>query len=201
MHTETFYNLLNNQHLLNSDSEAELKLVTEKYPWFNLGWMLYLKNLKLNESPDYPLVLRKVAVRVPDRKLLYNFLNAEIQKKAEKPDSENVLNSLEEYDETAEISAGNPLIDNFLNSNHASIRRTQGEEENAETGNRIEIIEKSDAENEELITETLAGIYFQQKNYEKALSAFKKLSLKYPEKSIYFATQIEEIEKLKNTNS
>jgi tetratricopeptide (TPR) repeat protein len=201
MHTETFYNLLNNQHLLNSDSEAELKLVTEKYPWFNLGWMLYLKNLKLNESPDYPLVLRKVAVRVPDRKLLYNFLNAEIQKKAEKPDSENVLNSLDEYDETAEISAGNPLIDNFLNSNHASIRRTQGEEENTETGNRIEIIEKSDAENEELITETLAGIYFQQKNYEKALSAFKKLSLKYPEKSIYFATQIEEIEKLKNTNS
>ena len=201
MHTETFYNLLNNQHLLNSDSEAELKLVTEKYPWFNLGWMLYLKNLKINESPDYPAVLKKVAVRVPDRKLLYSFLNAEIQKKAEKPDSENVLNSLDEYDETAEISAGNPLIDNFLNSNHASIRRTQGEEENAETGNRIEIIEKSDAENEELITETLAGIYFQQKNYEKALSAFKKLSLKYPEKSIYFATQIEEIEKLKNTNS
>ena len=201
MHTETFYNLLNNQHLLNNDSEAELKLVTEKYPWFNLGWMLYLKNLKINESPDYPLVLKKVAVRVPDRKLLYSFLNTEIQKKAEKPDSENVLNSLDEYDETAEISAGNPLIDNFLNSNHASIRRTQGEEENTETGNRIEIIEKSDAENEELITETLAGIYFQQKNYEKALSAFKKLSLKYPEKSIYFATQIEEIEKLKNTNS
>ena len=201
MHTETFYNLLNNQHLLNSDSEAELKLVTEKYPWFNLGWMLYLKNLKINESPDYPLVLKKVAVRVPDRKLLYSFLNTEIQKKAEKPDSENVLNSLDEYDETAEKSVGNPLIDNFLNSNHASIRRTQGEEENTETGNRIEIIEKSDAENEELITETLAGIYLQQKNYEKALSAFKKLSLKYPEKSIYFATQIEEIEKLKNTNS
>lgn len=201
MHTETFYNLLNNQHLLNNDSEAELKLVTEKYPWFNLGWMLYLKNLKINESPDYPLVLKKVAVRVPDRKLLYSFLNTEIQKKAEKSDSENVLNSLDEYDETAEKSIGNPLIDNFLNSNHASIRRTQGEEENTETGNRIEIIEKSDAENEELITETLAGIYFQQKNYEKALSAFKKLSLKYPEKSIYFATQIEEIEKLKNTNS
>ena len=201
MHTETFYNLLNNQHLLNNDSEAELKLVTEKYPWFNLGWMLYLKNLKINESPDYPLVLKKVAVRVPDRKLLYSFLNTEIQKKAEKSDSENVLNSLDEYDETAEKSVGNPLIDNFLNSNHASIRRTQGEEENTETGNRIEIIEKSDAENEELITETLAGIYFQQKNYEKALSAFKKLSLKYPEKSIYFATQIEEIEKLKNTNS
>ena len=198
MHTESFYNLLNNQHLLNRDSEAELKLVTEKYPWFHLGWILYLKNLKLNDSPEYQSVLKKVAVRVPDRKLLYNFLNTEIQRKAEKPESENTL---DEYEETTEKSAGNPLIDNFLNLNQGSIRRTQGEEVNVETGNRIDIIEKSDAENEELVTETLADIYFQQKNYEKALSAYRKLSLKYPEKSIYFATQIEEIEKIKNTNS
>ncbi len=201
MHTETFYNLLNNQHLLNNETEAELKLITEKYPWFNLGWMLYLKNLKQNESPDYKIVLKKVAVRIPDRKLLYNFVNTEIQKKAEKAEIENPLNAIDGYDATYDESIGNPLIDNFLNSNQGTIRRTQGDEDHDEKGNRINIIEKSDAENEELITETLAGIYFQQKNYEKALSAYKKLSLKYPEKSIYFATQIEEIEKLKNSNS
>ncbi len=201
MHTETFYNLLNNQHLLNGETEAKLKLLTEKYPWFNLGWMLYLKNLKQNESSDYQIVLKKVAVRVPDRKLLYNFINTEIQKKAEKSELENPLNALDGYDADNDESPGNPLIDNFLNSNQVSIRRTQGDENHDGKGNRFDIIEKSDAENEELITETLAGIYFQQKNYEKALMAYKKLSLKYPEKSIYFATQIEEIEKLKNTNS
>ena len=201
MQTESFYNLLNNQYLLNSETVIELKSLTEKYPWFNLGWMLYLKNLKINESPDYQIILKKVAVRLPDRKLLYNFLNTEVQKKAEKPDLENALNALDGYDSDTEKSQGNPLIDNFLNSNQSSIRRSQSEEDNVEIGNRINNIEKSDAENEELITETLAGIYFQQKNYEKALSAFKKLSLKYPEKSIYFATQIEEIEKIKNINS
>ncbi len=198
MQTESFYNLLNNQHLLNSETEIELKLITEKYPWFNLGWMLYLKNLKLNESPDYQMVLKKVAVRLPDRKLLFNFINSEIQKKAEKAENENPFDG---YDVDAEKNPGNQLIDNFLNSNQGSIRRNQGEEGGAENDNRIDVIEKSDAENEELITETLAGIYLQQKNYEKALSAYTKLSLKYPEKSIYFATQIEEIEKLKNTNS
>ena len=48
------------------------------------------------------------------------------------------------------------------------------------------------------ITETLANIYLEQKKYDKALEAFKKLGLKYPEKNSYFATRIEEILKLKN---
>lgn len=64
-----------------------------------------------------------------------------------------------------------------------------------------EMAKKSVTENDELITETLAHIYFLQGNYQKALNAYKKLSLKYPEKSIYFATQIKEIEKIKKINS
>jgi hypothetical protein len=201
MQTESFYNLLGNQHLLNVETASELKLLTEKYPWFHLGWMLYLKNLKQIESPAYQLILKKVAVHIPDRKMLYNFINAEIQKKGDKPGLENPFGTLEGFESEMENKAGNPLIDNFLSSNQGSIRRSQKDEVNVENGNRLDIIEKSDTENEEVITETLAGIYLQQKNYEKALSAYKKLSLKYPEKSIYFATQIEEIEKLKNTNS
>ena len=36
-----------------------------------------------------------------------------------------------------------------------------------------------------------------QKHFEKAISTYKKLSLKYPQKSIYFADQINLINKLK----
>lgn len=50
-----------------------------------------------------------------------------------------------------------------------------------------------------LMTETLAKVYLQQKNYQKALQAYKILILKYPQKSGFFADQIRAIKKLINT--
>ncbi len=46
------------------------------------------------------------------------------------------------------------------------------------------------------LTESLAKIYIKQGRYLKALEIIKKLSLKYPEKSSYFADQIVYLEKL-----
>ena len=51
-------------------------------------------------------------------------------------------------------------------------------------------------ENESLMTETLAHVYVEQKKYQKAITAFTILSLKYPEKSSFFAHQIGAIKKL-----
>ncbi len=201
MENEKLNNLFTNPGLLNNETMIELKLLTEKYPWFQLGWMLYLKNLKEVESADYQLVLKKVAVLVSDRKLLYNYLNSENQKKADKADDESIFQVFGETDSLTENSEGNSLIDKFLQTNPGSIRRVAEGGNSAENENRLNVAEKSITENDELITDTLAGIYLQQKNYDKALKAYKKLSLKYPEKSIYFAARIEEIEKLRNTNS
>ncbi|TXG36558.1 hypothetical protein [Seonamhaeicola maritimus] len=53
---------------------------------------------------------------------------------------------------------------------------------------------------EALMTETLARIYVEQKNYKKAIQSYKILSLKYPEKSSFFANQIKAVEQLQEQN-
>ncbi|MFT7429332.1 MAG: hypothetical protein ACI9IZ_001830, partial [Nonlabens sp.] len=50
----------------------------------------------------------------------------------------------------------------------------------------------------QFMTETLAKVYVAQKNYSKALKAYEVLVLQHPEKSAFFADQIQEIKNLQS---
>ncbi len=85
------------------------------------------------------------------------------------------------------------LIQAFIRSEPGPIRA------DSETNLKGDVSMGSGQEHDGFITDTLAEIYVKQKRFAKAIYAYEKLSLKYPEKSAYFAAQIEKIRNLNHS--
>ena len=81
------------------------------------------------------------------------------------------------------------IIDTFIESN-PKIKPV------SKTAQNIDVSNESLEENDSLMTETLAKVYLEQKKYENAIKAYRILSLKYPEKSGFFADRIKAIKNL-----
>jgi hypothetical protein len=85
------------------------------------------------------------------------------------------------------------LIDSFLESGIKK-RRMAPLKPQDKADEIVDISAKSLQENEDLMTETLANIYIKQEHFFKAIDIFDRLRLKYPEKNLYFARRIKELE-------
>jgi hypothetical protein len=182
-----------------------LKEIIDDYPLFAAARILYLRNLKNINSYKFDRELEKHALFVPDRAALYRFLNQDGQSPVEPFEllrfeiSSDYLSSgkiglnLTQPDDNAgkQSDPHQEIIDRFL-ENNISMGPVEAKTSTvvAETAEPVADID------DDLITDTLARIYAKQGYYEKALYAYHKLSLKFPEKNSYFATQIEEIKKL-----
>ena len=72
--------------------------------------------------------------------------------------------------------------------------KSANDEEKAEIAS--ETIENPTLNDDSMLSESLAKMYIARHKYSQALEIIKGLSLKYPEKSIYFADQIRFLTKL-----
>ena len=104
--------------------------------------------------------------------------------------------TIEAEQETAEREIKYKLIDDFLEKNPKIIPMKKTDITPIQVSSNFS---HNSEEYSDLMTETLAQIYIEQRKYDKAIKAYKILILKYPEKNSLFANRIKGIENLKNS--
>tara|TARA_B100000035_G_scaffold187761_1_gene160248 strand:+ start:1366 stop:1971 length:606 start_codon:yes stop_codon:yes gene_type:complete len=175
-----------------------LRKILNEYPFFQSASAYYLKTLKAQKKESFEELLPKTAILTYNRSILRKW----IFEKNEYSIDEN-LPIIEKYtfldwfdqinESKSSLNSKIDIIDNFIkNSPKISIDKKYIPTSEFKIDTNIK---------DDLITETLAKIYISQEKYNKAIKAYKILSLKYPKKSSFFADQIEKIKNLKKNNN
>ena len=182
----SFSNIIKDYNPKDEKQANELKKILNSFPYFQSASAHYLKSLKVQEKEAYKELLPKTALLTSNRKVLRDWLfsleevNITNNSKAEKYSFLDWFDIIS--DEPTEVEKKFDLIDKFIkNSPKIEISKDQKSDPNLIIETKIK---------DELITETLAKIYVNQKKFNKAIKAYEILSLKYPKKSSFFADQI-----------
>ncbi len=112
---------------------------------------------------------------------------------AHKIPQEHSVEKSKKPSDSLNLKKKNHLIESFLADTKSKVIKPN---RNPKVISEKQTIASNKAKEVNLMTETLAQIYIQQTYYDKAIEAYRKLSLKYPKKNTYFASQIEKIKKL-----
>tara|TARA_B100001248_G_scaffold81531_1_gene59357 strand:- start:94 stop:738 length:645 start_codon:yes stop_codon:yes gene_type:complete len=213
MNKKNFIKMLQQPEKLSKKELLFLKEISDEFPYFQPSRAIYLKSLAENEDIKFKKYLKSTAVYTRNRKILFDFIK-NIQNQNEKVffNKNEITSAIVEnrISDSLEISEQNSFVDWLKLSNLKPIDRSKEVQtvdkfiskkpkikikaDENQTDNDV----NDDLSNQSgFMTETLAKLYLNQKNYEKAIQSYKILILKFPEKNSYFADQIKKIKKLK----
>ncbi len=167
---------------LNEKSLEDLRRLVQEYPYFQTAVLLYLRNLKNTGDLSYTSELKRTALIVADRTRLEEVMEGKFEEMEEREELESFGTPKLQHQD---------LIDRFITENPRI--KPVGSDTLTDT---TVIVAEDENVTDSIFTESLAKIYIKQKQYSKAIRIFEKLNLKYPEKSSYFADQIEKLQKL-----
>ena len=212
MNKKNFIKILQNPENLTAEELSFLDEINREFPYFQISKAIYLKTLKENDDIKFKKFLRSTAAYSRDRKILFDFINKSQNQNEKVYFNKNEITSVQsEYEIIEEeIIEENSFIEWLKLSNLKPIDRSNETETidkfisekpklNVEVNENESNNDKADNLNNQTgyMTETLAKLYLNQKNYEKAIQSYKILILKFPEKNSYFADQIKKIKSLK----
>jgi len=178
---------------------SELNSLIETFPYFQAARVLELDILKECNHKRYKKALRLCALQTSYRDVLYEHLENQnistknIPKYPSHPSEENSfltwldwINNQTREEEEKITTKKFDWIDDFLEQNPKITASKSAENK--------DLTKSQSLTTNEIMTETLANLYWKQKKYEEAKNAFRVLALKYPEKSGFFADQIKLLE-------
>jgi hypothetical protein len=163
--------LVNNQIEYDDAALDFLVQYGNNYPYCQVSKMLLARAMHLTGKDPEGVYAQSAMLYAPEKKQFSAFLL--------EPDTSLSEKQLKQQD----------IIDRFLKENP----RISSRKEASAASEQQEIDDNSVAEDDELVSETLADILLKQGNNHKAMGIYEKLCLKYPEKSSYFAKKIEQI--------
>jgi len=103
--------LIKQPELMNKETLYDLRKIVAQYPFYQTARILMLQNLYLLHDTSFDEELRRAAVYITDRKVIFNMIEAaHYQLKSQKTHSSN------EADAAKNESRTTTLIDNFLES-------------------------------------------------------------------------------------
>ena len=200
--------MIQNPYIIDKDESIYISNILENFPYFQTAHILYSKALQNTKSIRFKSQLKKAAIYSGDRNLLFDIISQQENLNISKT---NIKDKLKKEDKKAELHSFLDWISIVQTKKIVRSKKQNSDEiiniflekkpkiknNKQRFFNASENAKKSIVENNDIITETLAKVYAKQEHFEKAILAYQKLSLKYPQKSSYFANQIKVIKKIK----